>query len=125
MLPDFGEPAIVHEAAGPGASILELGCGAGRVTHPLIALGHPVVAVDESPEMLAHVRGAETVCARIQDLSLGRRFGAVLLASQTFTTTRLDEAGLTAALAAAGLRPDRYLTEDRSWFRAVPVIVPG
>ena len=71
----------MHEAAGPRASILELGCGAGRVTHPLIALGHPVVAVDESPEMLARVRGAETVCARIQNLSLGRRFGAVLLAS--------------------------------------------
>src|SRR5215469_6347222 len=81
MMPEFGEPAIVHQAVGPGAGILELGCGAGRVTHPLIVLGHPVVAVDESPEMLAHVRGAETVCARIQDLSLGRRFGAVLLAS--------------------------------------------
>jgi len=204
MLPDFGESAIVHEAAGPGVSILELGCGAGRVTHPLVALGHPVVAVDESPEMLAHVRGAETVCAQIQDLSLGRRFGVVLLAShlinaddetrrtfldtcrrhvaddgcvivqqhgpswfedardgevtrdgvimrmrdvsrpapnlvsatveyvagdrrwtQTFTTARLDEADLTAALAAAGLRLDGYLTEDRSWFRAVPVIIPG
>ena len=44
---------------------------------PLIALGHPVVAVDESPEMLAHVGGAETVRARIQDLALGRRFGVV------------------------------------------------
>jgi spermidine synthase len=150
--------------------------------------------------MLAHVHGAETVCARIQDLDLGRRFGAVLLAShlinvdgetrrifldacrrhvadggcvivqqhspdwfaaardservrdgviyrlrdvsrpapdqlsatveyvvgdrswtQTFTTTRLEEAGLAAALATAGLRLDRYLTEDRTWFRAVPV----
>jgi SAM-dependent methyltransferase len=81
LMPDFGEPAIVHEAAGAGAAILELGCGAGRVTGPLVALGHPVVAVDESPEMLAHVRDAERVCARIQDLSLGRRFGAVLLAS--------------------------------------------
>jgi SAM-dependent methyltransferase len=202
MMPDFGEPAIVDEAVGPGASILELGCGAGRITHPLIALGHLVVAVDESPEMLAHVREAETVRARIQDLSLGRRFGAVLLAShlinadgetrhafletcrrhvaddgcviiqqhspswfesardsevtrdgtimrlrdvsrpapnlvsatveyvagdrrwtQTFTTTRLDEAELAAALAAAGLRLDCYLTEDRSWFRAVPETV--
>jgi SAM-dependent methyltransferase len=204
LMPDVGEPAIVHEAVGAGASILELGCGAGRITHPLIALGHPVVAVDESPEMLAHVRDAETVCARIQDLSLERRFGAVLLAShlinaddetrrsfldacrrhvaddgcvviqqhspewfatardsevsqggvilrlrdvtrpapnlvsatveyvvgdrcwtQTFTTVCLDEAELAAALAAAGLRLDRYLTEDRSWFRAVPLTVPG
>jgi SAM-dependent methyltransferase len=200
-LPDFGEPAIVHAAAGPGASILELGCGTGRMTHPLVALGHEVVAVDESPEMLAHVRDAETVCARIEGLSLGRRFDAVLLAShlinvadepirnallaacrehvadggcvivqhhapkwfaevdeaerasgggmisrlrdvsrpapdlvsatveyvvgerrwtQTFTAMRLGEPELGAALAAAGLRLDRYLTEDHSWFRAVP-----
>jgi len=199
-LPDFGEPAIVHAAAGPGASILELGCGTGRITHPLVALGHEVVAVDESPEMLAHVRGAQTVRARIEGLSLGRRFDAVLLAShlintadevvrnallgacrdhvadggcvivqqhtaawfteaadsehardgmifrlrdvsrpapnlvsatveyvvddqrwtQTFTSMRLDSSDLAAALGAAGLRLDRYLTQDRSWFRAIP-----
>jgi SAM-dependent methyltransferase len=203
LMPDFGEPVIVHEAAGAGASILELGSGAGRVTHPLIGLGHPVVAVDESAEMLAHVHGAETVRARIQDLSLGRRFGAVLLAShlinaddetrsafldvcrrhvaddgcviiqqhgpewfataedgevtrdgviyrlrdvsrpapnllsatveyvvgerswtQTFTTKRLDEDELATALAAAGLRLDRYLTPDHGWLRALPVTGP-
>jgi SAM-dependent methyltransferase len=200
QLPDFGEPAIVHDVIGPGASILELGCGTGRLAHRLVELGHPVVAVDESPEMLAHVRGAETVCARIEGLSLGRRFDAVLLAShlinvadepirtalliacrdhvaddgsvivqqhppewfaaaaeaentsegiifrlrdvsrpapnlvsatveyvvggqrwtQTFTSARLDDSELAAALAAAGLRLDRYLTENHSWFRAVP-----
>jgi SAM-dependent methyltransferase len=81
LLPPMGEPGIVHGAVPAGASILELGAGAGRVTHPLVALGHPVVAVDESPEMLARIRGAETVRARIQDLDLGRRFDAVLLAS--------------------------------------------
>jgi SAM-dependent methyltransferase len=196
----MGEPEIVHDAAGPGAGILELGCGAGRITRPLVALGHPVVAVDESPEMLAHVRGAETVCARIEDLALDRRFDVVLLAShlintddlaartaflaacrrhvadyggviiqqhapgwfaaaadaenardgiifrmrdvsrpapnlvsatveyvdgdqvwtQTFTARRLDDAELAAVLADAGLRLDRYLTDDRTWLRAVP-----
>ena len=75
------EPDIVHEAIRPGASILELGCGAGRVTHPLVALGHRVVAFDESPEMLAHVRDAETVCGPIEELALDRRFDVVLLAS--------------------------------------------
>jgi SAM-dependent methyltransferase len=75
------EPAIVHQAIPEGASILELGAGAGRVTHALLALGHPVVAVDESPEMLERIRGAETVLARIEDLDLGRRFDAVLFAS--------------------------------------------
>jgi SAM-dependent methyltransferase len=197
----MGEPEIVHGAIPPGSSILELGCGAGRVTRPLVTLGHPVVAVDESPEMLAHVRGAETVRGRIQDLGLGRRFDVVLLASHlistddaaersaflaacrdhvaddgcviiqqqapgwfasaadaeysrdgmifrvrnvsrpapdlvsavmeyvdgdrvwthAFTARRLDDAELTAVLAGAGLRLDRYLTDDRGWLRAVPV----
>jgi SAM-dependent methyltransferase len=195
----MGEPAIVHDAVRPGASILELGSGTGRITHPLVALGHPVVAVDESPDMLAYVRDAKTVCSRIEGLALGRRFDAVLLAShlinadtatrsaflaacrrhvaddgcviiqqfapewfsaaadsestrdgiilrmrdvsrpapnlvsatveyvdgdqrwtQTFTATRLDEAELAAVLADAGLRLDRYLTEDHAWLRVVP-----
>src|SRR6266498_5836608 len=75
------EPPIIHAAIPEGASILELGAGAGRVTHALLALGHQVVAVDESPEMLERVRDAETVLARIEDLDLGRRFDAVLMAS--------------------------------------------
>jgi SAM-dependent methyltransferase len=90
LLEATGEPAIVHAAVPAGASILELGAGAGRVTRPLVALGHPVVAVDESPEMLARVRGAETVRARIQELDLGRRFAAVLLASFLVNTDDRD-----------------------------------
>jgi SAM-dependent methyltransferase len=81
LLPPMGEPEVVHAAVPPGARILELGAGAGRVTHRLLELGHPVVAVDESAEMLARVRGAETVRARIQQLHPGRRFEVVLLAS--------------------------------------------
>jgi SAM-dependent methyltransferase len=200
LLPPMGEPELVHAAIPAGASILELGAGAGRMTARLVELGHPVVAVDESAEMLAHVRGAETVRARIQDLELGRRLDAVLLAShlvntpdrdlrvgflracrthvrdgghvlvqrhppafideaaegerttagitfrlrdltrpgpgllaataeyqvgervwtQTFTTERLDDGALAAALAGAGLAVDAYLTGDGSWVRAVP-----
>jgi len=86
MLPPDGEPDLIHAAIPPGCAVLELGCGAGRVTHPLLALGHPVIAVDESAAMLAHVRGAETVLAPIEVLDLGRRFPAVLLASQLINT---------------------------------------
>ncbi|HEV3398940.1 MAG TPA: class I SAM-dependent methyltransferase [Actinomycetes bacterium] len=81
LLPPMGEPEIVHAAIPAGAAVLELGAGAGRVTHPLVTLGHPVVAVDESAAMLACVRGAETVQAKIQHLRLDRRFDVVLLAS--------------------------------------------
>jgi SAM-dependent methyltransferase len=58
LLPPMGEPEVVHAAIPAGASVLELGAGAGRVTHQLVELGHPVVAVDESPEMLTRIRGA-------------------------------------------------------------------
>jgi 2-polyprenyl-3-methyl-5-hydroxy-6-metoxy-1,4-benzoquinol methylase len=46
-LPAGNVPQLIHAAVGDGASILELGCGAGRLTHPLAELGHRVVAVDE------------------------------------------------------------------------------
>jgi hypothetical protein len=45
-----------------------------RVTHGLVRLGHPVTAVDESEAMLAHVRGAEVIRGRIEELDLRRRF---------------------------------------------------
>ncbi len=86
LLPALGEAEVVHAAVPEGAEILELGCGAGRVTHALLALGHRVVAVDESREMLAHVRGAETARASIAGLDLGRRFPVVLLASNFLNT---------------------------------------
>jgi SAM-dependent methyltransferase len=82
QLPSFGEAERIHELIPAGADVLELGCGVGRVTDELVRLGHPVTAVDESEAMLAHVRGAEVVRARIGELDLGRRFASVLLMSQ-------------------------------------------
>ncbi|MCV0402784.1 MAG: class I SAM-dependent methyltransferase [Chloroflexi bacterium] len=105
-LPSFGEPEIVHGAIRPGASILELGCGVGRMTHELVRLGHPVTAVDESPEMLAHVRDAETLRARIEDLDLEREFGCVLLASHFVNTADSDERRRLLDVCARHLAPD-------------------
>lgn len=196
------EPGVIAAVVPKGGSILELGSGVGRVTHPLVDLGYEVVAVDESAEMLAHVRGAATVCSSVQDLALGRRFDAVVLASylvntgsaavrqaflaacarhvspggsvllqwqpaeihdawtvgrgradgpmsvtlaqldqpepglfaatmryaygervwtQSFTSRRLSDAELGVALGEAGLALAEFLTEDRTWVRAVPV----
>jgi SAM-dependent methyltransferase len=81
LLPTFGEVELVHAAVPPGASILELGCGTGRILRPLAALGHPVTGVDDSPDMLARVPDLPTDCSPIQSLRLGRRFDVVLLAS--------------------------------------------
>src|SRR4051812_21088440 len=77
-LPELGEGEVVAAVLPSGASLLELGCGAGRITRQLVRLGYRVTAVDESREMLAHVRDAETVEAPIEGLELGRRFDGVL-----------------------------------------------
>jgi hypothetical protein len=84
----IGEPEIVRDAAGPGAWILELGCGAGR-------------APDLISATVEYVDGEQVW-------------------TQTFTARRLDDTELAAVLADAGLRLDRYLTDDRTWLRAVP-----
>lgn len=199
-LPVENEPDIIQAAVPAGASILELGCGVGRMTHPLLERGFPVTAVDESPQMLEQVRGARTVCGPIETLDLGgERYDVVLLASflvhagdpgvragllrtcrryvaddgcvliqrepedahenvprearrgdgvvrivsadeispgvdvihaeylfpdawwtQTFLSHPMGPAEFEQTLADAGLVIDRYLTEDRTWVRALP-----
>jgi 2-polyprenyl-3-methyl-5-hydroxy-6-metoxy-1,4-benzoquinol methylase len=85
VTPVHGEDQLINAAIEPRSSILELGCGTGRITRPLLALGHTVVAVDESPDMVARVTatspGTETICSTIGDLRLERRFDVVLMMS--------------------------------------------
>jgi SAM-dependent methyltransferase len=88
LLPTLGEPEIVHAAVPAGASILELGCGTGRILRPLAALGHPVTGVDDSPDMLARSPDLPTVCSPIQSLRLDRTFDAVVLASNMINEER-------------------------------------
>ena len=89
LLPAFGEPDIVHSAVPPGASILELGCGTGRILRPLAALGHPVTGVDCSPDMLARSPGLPAVCSAIQSLRLDLSFDVVLLAGNLINAAPL------------------------------------
>lgn len=80
-LPPGETPGLIDSQMGTVGSILELGSGPGRITHPLIAIGHTVVAVDDSPEALEHVHGAERLLADIYTLDLGRTFDAVVAGS--------------------------------------------
>ncbi|MEV4539301.1 class I SAM-dependent methyltransferase [Asanoa sp. NPDC049518] len=86
LLPPGGEAEIAHEAIPAGSAVLELGCGTGRILRRLAELGHSVVGVDESPDMLAYAVGLDTVCSPIQTLDLRRGFDAVLLASALINT---------------------------------------
>jgi len=104
-LPAMGEPELAH-ALFPGGRVLDLGAGTGRIADPLVALGHDVLAVDSSAEMLAAVRSARTHRARIEDLDLAERFDVVLLASNLVNTP--DAAQRSALLATAR----RHLADD-------------
>jgi SAM-dependent methyltransferase len=75
------EPETIASVVPAGGAILELGAGVGRITHPLLTRGYRVTAVDNSADMLAEIKGAETVLGDIEDLHLDRRFAAVLLCS--------------------------------------------
>lgn len=105
LLPTFGEPEIVHAAVPPRASILELGCGTGRILRSLAALGHPVTGVDDSPDMLAHSPDLPTVCSPIQSLRLDRKFDVVLLASTMINADPVTRQGFLATVR-------RHLHED-------------
>jgi SAM-dependent methyltransferase len=77
-----GEAALV-EAFGPG-SVLDAGCGTGRVGVELARRGVEVVGVDADPEMIRAARakapGLAWVVADLAGLDLARRFDVVLLA---------------------------------------------
>ena len=89
MLPAHGEAELIHAALTPGASVLELGCGTGRITRGLLALGHAVTGVDFSAEMLARMPAdARTVLNDIETLRLGERFDAVTLTSNMVSGPR-------------------------------------
>lgn len=108
-LPALGEPELVDALIWPGARVLDLGAGVGRIADPLVEFGHEVVAVDGSADMLAHVRLARPHHARIEGLDLGERFDVVLLASHLVNT---PDAGLRRAL----LTTARRHLADGGWF---------
>src|SRR5215210_2442876 len=55
-----------------GGSVLELGCGTGRVTLPLARTGARIIGVDRSAEMLTHARRRVQRARLTQNLSLLR-----------------------------------------------------
>lgn len=80
-VPGAAEVEAIAALLQPNSTILDLGAGAGRIAEPLAELGHEVTAVDDSAEMLAHVRHARTIQSRIEGLRLAEKFDAVLLCS--------------------------------------------
>jgi SAM-dependent methyltransferase len=106
-LPERSEEAtLIHTLLPPGGSVLDLGCGTGRLAEPLARLGHQVTGVDNEPEMLAALRLATGVHADIGTLDLAARFDAVLLMSHFVDTD--DEEFVAEVLATVR----RHVAED-------------
>lgn len=92
VLPPGPAPQLIDKALPPSATVLDLGCGAGRIAHALSDLGHRVVCVDQSEAMLVHVdESLERHLADIEGLDLGTTFDAVLLASFLVNTPFADQ----------------------------------
>jgi SAM-dependent methyltransferase len=81
LLPAEPELGVVRQLLGERRTVLDLGCGTGRIADPLAAEGRHVVAVDESVAMLQRMQRATPVQGRIEELALGRTFDGVLLLS--------------------------------------------
>ena len=96
-----GEPEIVHDAAGPGASVLELGCGAGRITHPLLAPGWFAAAADAENArdgIIFRMRDVSRPAPNLVSATVEYMDGDQVW-TQTFTARRLDDTELAAVLA--------------------------
>lgn len=84
---------------GAAATLLELGCGTGRLTIPLAERIADVLGVDHAPAMVAHARAkADAAASRARfaegdflTLALGRRFDRLLLAYNTLNHVIVPE----------------------------------
>lgn len=82
QLPYMGELDAVMPIFPTGGSVLELGCGTGRLCAHLASAGLQVTGVDDSAEMLSALpAGVNAVQSSIESLVLRRSFDVVLLAS--------------------------------------------
>jgi SAM-dependent methyltransferase len=81
---------LAREAAAKDQTVLELGCGTGRVTLPIAGAGVEIVGLDSSPAMLDVARGKpgghdlHWVEGDMADFKLDRRFGLVIVPFRSF-----------------------------------------
>lgn len=73
-------------------NILELMCGTGRISKPLIDAGFPLTCVDYSEEMLEVFRkkiggpqNVEIICQDVCELDLGKRFDLIIIPSNSIS----------------------------------------
>ncbi|MEY2437455.1 MAG: hypothetical protein QOF97_2291 [Acidimicrobiaceae bacterium] len=108
-----GEVAFIERLEPRPASVLDAGCGTGRVAIELARRGFEVVGVDVDPSMLgvARAKGPE-IDWHEQDLAtldLGRRFDAVVMAGNVLLFVRPGDEAAVVARCAAHVAPSGCL----------------
>jgi SAM-dependent methyltransferase len=94
-------------------SVLDAGCGTGRVGRELARRGIDVAGVDIDPEMLATARrkgaGAEWVLGDLAEVELGRTFEAIVMAGNVMIFLAPGTEGAVVANMARHLEPGGVL----------------
>lgn len=108
---------ILRLLRGTKGPVLELAAGSGRLTLPILAGGHEVVALELSPTMLGLlVDRLDTAPARLRDrcstvhgdmsrFALGRKFGAIVLGTTSISLLDRSQRELLYAAVAEHLAP--------------------
>lgn len=106
-----GEADFVQRFA--PASVLDAGCGTGRVGRELARRGIEVVGVDIDPDMLETARRkapeVEWLVADLATVDLGRTFGAIVMAGNVMIFLAPDSEGAVVANLARHLSPGGVL----------------
>ncbi|RQO54766.1 class I SAM-dependent methyltransferase [Paucibacter sp. KBW04] len=122
-LPYLGELDEIMGLLPAHSSVMELGCGSGRLAARLAAAGHRVVGVDDSAAMLSHLPPTVSgVHASIEAIALPQRFDVVLLPSHLINHPDADLRSAFVRCAARHLVAGGvfYLKRhDPSWLRTV------
>lgn len=125
-----GEATFVASVAAPGASILDAGCGTGRVASRLAELGYDVAGADIDDTMLAVARERspeiEWHHGGLAQMELGREFDVVVMAGNVIPF--VTDLGESAVNIARHLKPGGIVVcgfgSDRAHLPAGAPIVP-
>ncbi|HTA34711.1 MAG TPA: class I SAM-dependent methyltransferase [Solirubrobacteraceae bacterium] len=130
------------EGIGPGAAVLEIGCGTGQLTRSLLARGLRVTAVEPGRQLIARARDqlhsvgdVRFVNARLEDASLARaHYSAVFSASAIHwidpevswrkAADALVDGGSLALLSYFGLDDPRSADDQQALRAALTTIAP-
>lgn len=126
-----GEAAYVDALLDPGSTVLDAGCGTGRVAVELARRSHRVTGVDSDPSMLAEAASPDVTwqLADLASLELTTRFDLVVAAGNVMVflapgteaevVQRLAEHLVPGGLLVSGWRTDRLAVPAYdAWTRA-------